>query len=43
MIGRLIIILTVDRLDLLPHELSVVFESLHLSVHLVNEAVALLA
>lgn len=43
MIGRLIIILTVDRLDLLTHELSVVFESLYLTVHLVNEAVALLA
>lgn len=43
MIGRLIIILTIDRLDLLAHQLSVVFESLHLTVHLVNETVALLA
>ena len=42
MIGRLIIILTIDRLDLLAHQLSVVFESLHLTVHLVNKAVAFL-
>ncbi len=42
MIGRLIIILTVDSLDFLAHELSVIFESLHFTVHLVNKAVAFL-
>ena len=36
-------VLSIDSLDLLLNKLKVVFQLLHLAVHLVDEAVALLA